>query len=166
MPLSSSFLVVIHTSKIKYRIDCLSAKSGCNLSAVSLLPIRGIPARRRSPWPSLAPLGRVMIRARAQEEGNREPAADGLQRRHISSRNGPHLESNGPLRQQRRTALVWAADPIRLSRIYTVTLRNLYSTPDPQTVVGVASGAPYHPRPSHRERTPARHRWHTTVLCS
>lgn len=26
MPLSSSFLVVIHTSKIKYRIDCLSAK--------------------------------------------------------------------------------------------------------------------------------------------
>lgn len=75
--------------------------------------LRDIPARRRSPWPSLAPLERVMIRARAQEEGNRESVADGLQRRHISSRNGPHLESNGPLRQQRRTAPVWAADPVR-----------------------------------------------------
>ncbi|CAL1686002.1 unnamed protein product [Lasius platythorax] len=51
----------------------------------------------------------------AKKGGNREPAADGLQRRHISPRSGPHLKSNGPLRQQRRSSSCEPSDPFRLS---------------------------------------------------
>lgn len=115
---------------------------------------------RRSPWPSLAPLRRVMIRARAHEGGT------GRDRRgwpptstYISPGIGPHRESNGPL-LPRQAAAVWESPTPRIHRHHGETTPLLWTI---RTVVGVSSGAPYHPRVRDSENVPPRGRWHTTV---
>lgn len=115
-----------------------------------------VPQRGEDHLDHHSPLERITIRTRAQRQGQGERGiADGLQRRHISPRIGPHPESNGPLRhdgQHNRESRQLGSSSAASSSLSS----------SPSTTVSGTSGkphsrrffrSPYHPRPPSPSRT-------------